>query len=173
GLGSPVFYFYPPLAFYITGACGLAGLSTYASIIAAFALAFLASGLGAYHWLRGRSDYPLLGALFFTLGPYHWFDFYGRGALAESVAIAFLPLIAIGLRRIAEGKSWTLAAIAYAAMILSHLPLALLTSLFLILPYAIVHRRQWVGFAISCFMGGGLAAIYLVPAFGGGAFRGP
>src|SRR4030095_1104464 len=101
----------------------------------------------------------------------HWFDFYGRGALAESVAIAFLPLIAIGLRRIAEGKSWTLAAIAYAAMVLSHLPLALLTSLFLILPYAILHRRQWVGFALACFMGVGLAAISLVPAFGLEQFR--
>ena len=165
GLGSPVFYYYPPLAFYLTGAFGMAGLSTYASIIATFALAFWASGVGAYHWLRGRSEYPLLGALFFTLAPYHWFDFYGRGALAESVAIALLPLLAIGLRRIAKGKSWSLAAIAYGAMILSHLPLALLTSLFLIAPYTVLHRRQWADFALSCIMGIGLAAIYLVPAF--------
>lgn len=171
GLGSPVFYYYPPLAFYITGTFGLVGLSTYASIVATFALAFLVSGLGAYHWLRGRSDYPLLGALFFTLGPYHWFDFYGRGALAESVAIALLPLLAIGLRRIAEGRSWTLAAIAYAAIILSHLPLALLTSIFLIAPYALLHRRHLLRFILCGAVGIDLAAIYLLPAIGLEPFR--
>ena len=171
GLGSPVFYYYPPLAFYITGAFGLAGLSTYASIIATFFLAFVVSGVAAFHWLRDRSQYPLLGALFFALAPYHWFDFYARGALAESVAIAILPFLAIGLRRIAEGRGWAFAALAYAAIILSHLPLALLASLFLIAPYILLHRRQWAGFAISGFVGVGLAAIYLVPAIGLERFR--
>lgn len=171
GLGSPVFYYYPPLAFHVAGLFGLLGLSTYASIIATFALAFFVSGIGAWYWLRGRTAYPLLGALFFTLAPYHGFDFYGRGAIAESVAIAFLPLLAIGLRRIAEGRGWSLAAVAYAAIIFSHLPLALLTSVFLIAPYAIVHRQQWVGFACACFVGIGLAAIYLVPAIGLEPFR--
>src|SRR5256885_13913198 len=40
GLGAPVFYYYPPLSFYLSGLFGLTGLSTYASIIAAFAAAF-------------------------------------------------------------------------------------------------------------------------------------
>ncbi|MDP9421416.1 MAG: 6-pyruvoyl-tetrahydropterin synthase-related protein [Pseudomonadota bacterium] len=164
GLGSPVFYYYPPLAFYVTGLFGLAGLSTYGSILAAFALAFLVSGIGAYQWLLGRSRFPLLGALFFALGPYHWYDFYMRGALAESIAIALLPLLALGLRRVAEGRSWIFAAVAYAAMIASHLPLALLASLFFIVPYALLHRRRLAGFAKCCSVGIGLAAIYLLPA---------
>ena len=171
GLGSPVFYYYPPLAFYVTGAFGLAGLSTYGSILAAFALAFIMSGIGAYHWLRDRSSQPLLGALFFTVAPYHWFDFYGRGALAESIAIAFLPMLAIGLRRVAEGRGWQLLALAYAAMILCHLPLALLASIFLIAPYALFHRRRLGGFVAGCAIGIGLAAIYLLPALGLEQFR--
>jgi hypothetical protein len=170
GLGSPVFYYYPPLAFYLAGAFGLAGLSTYASILATFYLAFFVSGVGAWHWLRDRTQYPLLGALFFTLAPYHCFDFYGRGALAESVAIALLPLLAIGLRRIAEGRGWAPAATAYAAIIVSHLPLALLASLFLITPYAL-YRRHLTGFIISCAIGLGLSAIYLLPALGLEPFR--
>lgn len=171
GLGSPVFYYYPPLAFYVTGVFGLAGLSTYGSIIAAFALAYFASGIGCYYWLKDRTPHPLLGATFFVVGPYHCLDFYVRGALAESVAFAFLPLLAIGLRRIAEGRSWTFAALAYCGMILSHLPLALLTSCFFIAPYAAFHRRHWVGFGCACLVGIGLAAIYLIPAFGLEPFR--
>src|SRR5882762_6415994 len=36
GLGSPVFYYYPPLAFYLASIFVLVGLSIYGSIIAAF-----------------------------------------------------------------------------------------------------------------------------------------
>jgi uncharacterized membrane protein len=171
GLGSPVFYYYPPLAFYATGAFGLVGFPTYPAILATFALAFFVSGIGAFYWLRGRSEYPLAGALFFTVAPYHAFDFYLRGALAESVAIALLPLLAIGLRRTSEGKGWAAAAIAYAALILAHVPLALLVSLFLIAPYALIHRGQIAGFTLSCAVGIGLAAIYLLPAIGLEPFR--
>lgn len=171
GLGSPVFYYYPPLAFYLTGFFGLAGLSTYGSVIATFALAFLVSGIGCYYWLKDTTPFPLIGAAFFVLGPYHCFDFYARGALGESVAVALLPLLAIGLRRIAEGRPWTFAALAYSAIILSHLPLALLTSFFLIAPYAAFHRRRWVGFVCACLVGIGLSAIYLLPAIGLEQFR--
>lgn len=170
GLGSPVFYYYPPLAFYLTGALELAGMSTYGSIIAAFGLAFAASGIGCWLWLRNM-PHALVGALFFTIAPYHWFNFTMRGALAESVAIAFLPLLAIGLRRIRDGEGWGGAALAYAALIMSHLPLALLTSVFFIAPYALLHRRQLPRFALASAIGIGLAAIYLVPALGLARFR--
>jgi hypothetical protein len=67
--------------------------------------------------------------------PYHLFDFTARGAQAESLAIAFIPLIAIGLRRIAEGRGGVIfTALAYAGMVFTHLPLALLASVFLIAP---------------------------------------
>lgn len=172
GLGSPVFYFYPPLAFHLTGVFGLAGLSTYASIMAAFAAAFAASGIGCWHWLKGRANHPLLGALFFMAAPYHLFDFVVRGALAESVAIALIPPLAIGLRRIAEKeRGVALTAIAYGAMIGTHLPLALLASVFLIGPYALLHRDRLPAFAAAVAIGIGLAAIYLVPAFALGAYR--
>jgi hypothetical protein len=172
GLGSPVFYFYPPLAFHLTGLFGLAGLSTYASIMAAFAAAFAASGMGCWHWLKGRSNHPLLAAIFFMAAPYHLFDFVVRGALAESVAIALIPPLAIGLRRIAEGRRGVaLTAIAYGAMIGTHLPLALLVSLFLIAPYALLHRERLPAFAAAVAIGIGLAAIYLVPAFALGPYR--
>ncbi|WP_051531536.1 hypothetical protein [Sphingomonas sp. URHD0057] len=165
GLGTSVFYFYPPLAFYLTGLFGLAGLSTYASLIATFGSAFAASGIACWHWLKGRSNHPLLAAAFFMAAPYHLLNYTDRGALAESLATAFIPLIAIGLRRIAERRGGLLCtALAYAAMIGTHLPLALLVGIFLIVPYALLHRKRIVEFAAAIVAGIGLAAIYLVPA---------
>ena len=117
GLGSPTFYYYPPLAFYVTGLLGLCGLSTYASIIGAFGAGFLLSGLTMYAWLRGWAKRPLVGALAFMAAPYHVFDFYGRGALAEFLAIALIPAVALGLRRLADGRRSGFAIAASAACI--------------------------------------------------------
>jgi hypothetical protein len=166
GLGASVFYYYPPLSFYLSGLFGLIGFSTYASIVAAFAAAFAASGVGCWHWLKGRASQPLLGAAFFVAAPYHLFDFTARGAQAESLAIAFIPLIAIGLRRIAERRGGVIyTAVAYAGIVFTHLPLALLVSLFFIAPYALLHRGHLPRFAAAVGAGLGLVAIYLVPAF--------
>ncbi len=159
GLGSPVFYFYPPLAFYISGGFGLAGLSTYASIIATFWVALLASGYAMHRWLKDFAPHPLLGSLLFMAAPYHLIDFYDRGALAEFVAIAFIPLVAWAMR---ENRPIILA-LSYGGLILTHLPLALLVSLFLIAPYALYLKKP-LRFAAPLALGIGLSAIYLWPA---------
>jgi hypothetical protein len=165
GLGSSVFYYYPPLSFYVSGLFGIAGMSTYGSVIATFAAGFVASGIGCWHWLKGRASQPLLGAVLFMAAPYHLFDFTVRGAQAESFAIAFIPLIAIGLRRIREERGGILfTAIAYAGIVFTHLPLALLVSVFLIGPYALLHWRKLPRFAAAVAAGLGLVAIYLIPA---------
>jgi len=168
GLGAPVFYYYPPLAFYVSGLLAALGLTPYAAIVATFALAFAGAGAAMYRWARGWTDHPLPAALFYMAAPYHLADFYGRGALAETCAIALIPLLALGLRRVAEGKSMTLAAIAYGAMIATHLPLALLAGLFLIAPYVLVlargRLRPLLAFAPPLAIGIALSAIYLLPA---------
>ena len=135
GQGAPSFYFYPPIAFYVSGFFGLLGLSTYQAILGCFAIALALSGYTMFAWLRG-TPHPLLGALLFMAAPFHIFDFYSRGAQAEFLGIALLPLVALGLRRASEYRP-TLLAFSYAALILTHLPLALLTSLFLIAPYCL------------------------------------
>lgn len=170
GLGSPTFYFYPPLAFYLSALFGLAGLSTYGSILAAFGTGFFLSGLAMHAWLSGWTKRPLIGALVYMAAPYHVLDFYARGALAEFTAVALIPVVALGLRRLAKGERGGLpvTALAYGAMICTHLPLALLTSLFLIGPYALFltrgRIRKLVRFVPPLMIGIALAAIYLVPA---------
>ena len=87
GLGTPVFYYYPPLAFHLAAMFGLIGLSTYASL-AAFGSGFALSGIACWHWLRGRTNHPLIASMFFMAAPYHLLNYTDRGALAESVATA-------------------------------------------------------------------------------------
>jgi len=168
GLGSPVFYYYPPLSFYPAGLLAALGMPPAGAIVATFGLAFAGSGAAMYVWARGWTAHPLAASLFFMAAPYHLADFYGRGALAETCAIAFIPLLALGLKRVAEGKGPALAAIAYAAMIATHLPLALLASLFLVALYTLVlaraRPRALLAFAPALAIGIALSAIYLVPA---------
>ena len=167
GQGSPTFYFYPPLAFYVSGLFGLA-MPTYAALMCCFCAGFIVSGYTMWAWLED-SKRRLFGALLFMAAPYHVFDFYGRGAQAEFFAISLIPLVALGLRRALNDRA-TLLALAYGALILTHLPLALLTSLFLILPYGIFHgglRRLILPLAAGL----GISAIYLLPALALNGYR--
>ena len=171
GLGSPVFYYYPPLAFYLGSIFTLAGLTTYASLIAAFFAAYALSGAAMYSWLRNAAERPLLGALFYVAAPYHTFNFYSRGAVAEFLATALLPAVMIGLRRSARGErgGFALTALSYGLLIFAHLPLALLASLFLFGPYALLWMmksewRRFLPIAAALLTGIALAAVYLIPA---------
>jgi hypothetical protein len=175
GLGSPVFYYYGPTAFYLAGMFGLVGLSTHISVLAAFAAALAASGIAAFHWLKGWTNHPHLAALFYMAAPYHVLDFYRRGALAEVVAIAMLPLLALGIRRVSDGRGIVLTAVTYAGMLCTHLPLALLASVLLVAPYALALSRGRLSnlarFIPPLAMGVGLSGLYLVPALALNRYR--
>ena len=177
GLGSPVFYYYAPLAFYVAAPFVLAGLSTYGGVIAMFFVGYVLSGLAMYWWLKDRAATPLLGALIFVAAPYHAFNFYNRGAMAEFLATAFIPITTLGFRWIGEQRRWgiPLTALSYAALICTHLPLALLTSVFLLAPYGAVlvwrDRRVAARLAIGLGLGIALSTIYLAPALVLGPFR--
>ncbi|WP_294394986.1 hypothetical protein [uncultured Sphingomonas sp.] len=168
GLGAPVFYFYAPLSFHLAGLFGLAGLPTYAALMAAFGAAWLGSGFAMYAWLKRDAPAPLVGAGLYMVMPYHVMDFYGRGALAEFCAFALIPLVALGLRRSTEGGGSARLALPYAALAMTHLPTAVIVSALLIVPAAVWYARaDWRKLVpaiqgVTC--GIGLAAIYLLPA---------
>jgi hypothetical protein len=171
GLGSPVFYYYPPLAFYVAAPFVWAGLSTYGAILGVFFVGYLLSGATMYLWLRSRAPQPLLGAFIFLAAPYHTFNFYMRGAMAEFLATALVPLVMLGLRRLFERRrgALLLTSISYGALICTHLPLALLASVFLFGPCCLLRSwrdaRALATSALALGTGVALAAIYLIPAF--------
>jgi hypothetical protein len=168
GLGSPAFYYYAPLSFHLAGLFGLLGLSTYPALLAAFGAAWFASGATMYAWLKGRTRAPLIGALLYMVLPYHVMDFYARGALAEFCAFAVAPLVASGLREAVERGRVARLGLAYAALIMTHLPTAVIVSVLLIAPYALwsarTDARSLIAVARGVALGLAGAAIYLAPA---------
>lgn len=178
GLGSPSFYFYPPLYFWVVAlvrATSFATLSiaTATSVATLIILAF--SGMGMRAWLNGVASEKaaLVGAIGYMLAPYHLDDIYTRGALAEVSAYAVLPLVMIALKRlvtIGRSSDVALLALAYALLILCHLPIALLASVTL-LPLAMLWWA-WRGgrmpllwhCSLAIVLGVGLTACYWFPA---------
>ena len=131
GLGSPVFFIYPPLSQY--AAALLAPFSDspawiYQRLGIAATVAFFVSGVGAYFWLfevtKSRIS-ALSGAFVFLLAPYHLLaDTYVRAAYAELWAFAWAPfsLLALHLFRTKPIAGLLLYTGAAVALFLSHAP---------------------------------------------------
>ena len=175
GLGSPAFYFYPPLPFWIDALVSIVTANAlsvpYRLAVTTTVILFL-SGLSMHTWLwrvSGKRTAALVGAIAYMAAPYHLFDNYTRGAFAESTAYAVLPMVMLALCLTIEKARWGLPflALAYAALLLSHLPTALLCSITVIPAYVLFTTRSPM-VLLRCAAGGvlgiGLAAIYLLPA---------
>lgn len=126
GYGAPLFLFYPPLASYLAGAFTLAGLGWIAAVKLSFAVAILAAGFGAYR--LGRALLPtrsgaLLAASIYLLAPYQLGNLYVRGALAEALALGWMPWILWLTHRVigTDSAGWTLAAgLSLAVLFITH-----------------------------------------------------
>jgi len=168
GLGSPAFFFYPPLAYWLTGAIHAVGLSTLQAINMGALLLLFASGVTMHIWLTHRGTHPLAGAILYMLLPYHQLDFWMRGALAEFAAFIWLPLIALAIDRLPHRRGVVLLALSYAGLLITHMPTAMLSAFFLIAP--LIGVRAWADRRVilpALTAGGiavGLAGFYLVPA---------
>jgi hypothetical protein len=175
GLGSPAFYFYPPLPFWIDAVVSVVtanALPVSYRLALTTALILFLSGLAMHAWLlraSGKRTAALVGAVAYMAAPYHLFDIFTRGAFAETTAYAVLPVVMLALRLTIERARWglPLLATAYAALLLSHLPSALLCSITIIPAYVLFTTRapaRLLGCAAGGALGIGLAAIYLLPA---------
>ncbi len=177
GLGSPAFFFYPPLPYYLTSFFRLffspdaqgwqpLGFSAFVAVIA---------GAGCvYLWLRRivSDAAACAAAVFYTALPYHLIvDLYIRGAFAELFGFIWMPLALYFTLRFEDRPRLALVGLAgsYALLIVSHLPTALIfTPLPLI--YACVRatpneRRQRTLLSLLAMgLGAGFSAIYLLPA---------
>ena len=175
GLGSPAFYFYPPLPFWIDALVSVVtanALPVSYRLAASTTVILFLSGLAMHGWLlrvSGKPTAALVGAIAYMAAPYHLFDTFTRGAFAETTAYAALPVVMLALRRTLEKARYglPLLALAYAVLLLSHLPTALLCSIMVLPAYGLFATRS-PALLLRCAAGGalglGLAAIYLLPA---------
>lgn len=181
GLGSPAFFYYAPLPYYITTLFTplmSGGIHGMLHLGASVALAIIASGLAAYFWLKEiaeREAAATVAAVLYMLMPYHLaVDAYTRNAFAEVWSFVWMPLMLYCVRRLVcddDASKFTLASLAlsYAALITTHLPTTLIFSLvppayafFACAPQR--RRRAVLLVALGMLLGAGLACLYLLPA---------
>jgi nitroreductase len=105
GFGYPLFTVVSPFGFFVAEAFVLAGLGYIGALKAAFIVAGLAAAVAMY--LLGRRLYGpaagLVAAAVYLFLPYLLDSRSGRGALAETFALAWLPLLLWSLLRL-EGR---------------------------------------------------------------------
>jgi hypothetical protein len=149
GYGYPFFIVYGPLATFVGELFHhILGLGFEASVKAVLALSIMISGFAMYGFVRswlGRNA-GLVAAVAFMAIPYHLVDVYVRAALAESVALAFLPLALWGFRETVRRPRLTAilgAGFAYAAIMWTSNLVALIFTPGLAAFVAILIFWQW------------------------------
>jgi hypothetical protein len=149
GYGYPFFIVYGPLATFVGELFHhFLGLGFEASVKAVLALSIVISGFAMYGFVRswlGRNA-GLVAAVAFMAIPYHLVDVYVRAALAESVALAFLPLALWGFRETVRRPRLTAilgAGFAYAAIMWTSNLVALIFTPGLAAYVAILIFWQW------------------------------
>ena len=172
GLGSPIFYFYPPLAYYLTSLLGsVTGDQSGLGMLAmAVAVILVASGMTAYAWLRlwvGRPS-ATAGAVLYMAMPYHlMIDLWTRSAFTEFAAFVWVPLMFLAVEDVRAGRprGVPLLSLIAALLMVTHLITAMLCAGVLVL-YLLLRFRDPLAFARAggaAVVGLGLAAVYLIP----------
>ena len=182
GFGYPLWLIYAPLAYFVGEGFHLLGLGFVAATKATWALGFILGALGTYRLAR-RWWGPaagLVASVAFTYAPYHLVQIYVRAALAEFMALAWLPWVALALVALWDApgpRRAALAALTIAALLMLH-TVSMLTFVPLIAGMVLVlwlrdlrardaGRPRWpkavAWMAAAAALGGLLAAIFLIP----------
>ncbi len=174
GFGYPLYNFYAPLGSYMLAGLHALGFIYPLALHIALALCILLAGLAVFALVR---DWwgpwaGLAAAVVYQTSPYLAFNVLFRGALAETLALVWLPLILWTLDRALRRESlrWgALATLCFAALIYTHNASALLAAP-LITGYAAVisgerRRRLLLARAAAIMLAGlALSAHFWLPA---------
>ncbi|MGB5959492.1 MAG: 6-pyruvoyl-tetrahydropterin synthase-related protein [Coleofasciculaceae cyanobacterium] len=177
GLGSPTFFFYPPIPYYFTSLFypfRFGNPSIWTPLVLSSTLALILSGFTAYLWLKNITNQKsaLIGSIVYMILPYHWtIDFYWRFAFSEYWAFVWIPLVLYYTKKIVCRHKFAVLglAISYALLSMTHLPTTLIFS---VIPFTYIlfiaqgkqKLRSFVYLILALVLGIGLAAIYLIPA---------
>jgi hypothetical protein len=142
GFGFPVFNFYAPLSYYAAMLFRLLGMDFAPALLATLAGLILCAALGMYAWATEvwGSRAGLVAAAAYITAPYLLYNVYHRGALAEVLAMALMPLLLWAITRLARQGSVTsflFTALLYAALLLGHNITALVFTPIIVI-YAII-----------------------------------
>lgn len=122
--GYPVADFLYPLFMYIGTPIHVLGFSFINTVKIILGLSVFASSVFTFFWLRKLFGNlaSAIGAVAYTLFPYHLYDIYTRGSVGEALAFSIVPFILWQI----EKNSLFFTSLGIALLILSHNSLALL-----------------------------------------------
>lgn len=134
GLGDPRFRFYPPGFYYLVSAVRVLTGGWYMSTIVVLALLSIAGGLGAYFWARTVCEpkIALWAGVLYAIAPYRLNEVYQASLLSEYAACSILPFTFFFVERICRKRNFSDVAglaLAYALLVLTHLPMAVIGSI--------------------------------------------
>ncbi len=177
GYGYPALNYYSPLAYYIAWVATALGSGYIGGVRVAHALSLALGGVAMYAWVRQRLPQPaaLIAAVAYSAFPYRVADVYVRGALAESLAFIFPPLLlwlGTSLVRRRDARLVPPLALAAAGFVLAHNLTAFMFAPILAgylavetgLPSVPERRRTYLLLATAAVLGLGLSAFFWVPA---------
>lgn len=173
GYGYPLFNYYSALPYYIGGL--LSFILGFVNASKALFFIFLIVG-GVSMYLLGKSLWGekagLAAGVLYIFAPYRALDAYVRGALAESYALALIPLVFYFLHKLIKEpnkKNFIGTSLSLGAFLLSH---NIMTMIFMpiIISWIIFwwakERPKKLGLIILSFaLGIGFSAFFLLPAF--------
>lgn len=149
GYGDPSFRFYPPALYYLLSMARAVTGNWYVAMLLTLTLLSTLGGLGVYFWARSAlsSSAAMWAAVLYALAPYHFNQLYQAFLLAEFAGAAALPFAFAFVERVCRrGRYRDVAglAAAYAFLVLTHLPLAVIGSLSLaVYAFVRIDRRGW------------------------------
>jgi uncharacterized membrane protein len=172
GYGDPSFRFYPPAFYYLLAAARFLVGNWYDATLLTFIVVSIVSGLGIYFWSRSflSPQTAAWAGIFYALAPYHINQLYQAAMLAEWAGSAVLPFVFAFVDRVCQrGKTRDIAglAISYALLLFTHLPLAVIGSMALLV-YTLVRLntpRKLLTLAklsVGVLLGLSLSAVYWV-----------
>ena len=134
GFGDASFRFYPPALYYLLALTRTLAGNWYLATIITFSALSVLGAVGIYFWARefGSSEMAMWSGILYAVAPYHLNQFFQAVMLAEFAGAAVLPFAFAFTERVCKRRRKRdvagLAA-AYAVLILTHLPLAVIGSI--------------------------------------------
>lgn len=182
GYGHPILMFLYPMSSYIGSFFHMVGFSYVDATKMVFAVAFIASILSMYVWIKSAfgKRAGIISAILYGFAPYRFVDLYVRGAIGEHMAFVFPPLICYFLFLLSKGTEYSKnrqllhgigVSFSVGALILSHNAIAIMFlpvigAYFL---YLFFQSREQVRFAATSLyffvLGFGISAFFWMPAF--------
>lgn len=173
GNGFPLFNYYSALPYYI-GASLSYGMGLINAAKALFFIPLLLGGISMF--LLGQKlfnkESGFLAGMLYAFAPYRALDSYVRGAIAESFALALIPLVFYFVIRIIEKpsrQSVILGSLSLGAFLLCHNIMTMFfmpfVGLFGLILLYFNKWENWRALFLSAILGIGVSAFFLLPVF--------